>query len=163
MNMTVPTLTRNRTDRRKLDSMIKMIKMTKMITMIRMILLSSLFQLTLVGCGDARDRDSTTVVNRQPAETFVIGVTGMHCDGCAEAITAKVTKIDGVTTCEADWERGTTTVLANPDAIPTIQDSIARMGFTVEDAVVMDPTDGPGSTGESTPKEAEVTDDHSSD
>ena len=157
MNMTVPTLTRDRTDRRTLDSMIRMIRM------IRMILLSSLFQLTLVGCDDARDRDSTAAVNRQPAKTFVIGVTGMHCDSCAEAITAKVAKIDGVTTCDADWERGTTTVLANPDAIPTIQDSIARMGFTVEDAVVMDPTDGPGSTTESTPKEAEATDDRSSD
>ena len=91
--------------------------------------------LGLQGCDDSRERDTTVAVSRVPAETFVIGVTGMHCDGCAEAITAKVAKIDGVAECQANWEEGTTTVLATPDTIPTVQESIARMGFTVDDAV----------------------------
>ncbi len=107
----------------------------------------------LPGCDDSRDTDATVAASRVPAETFVIGVAGMHCDNCAEAITAKVAKIDGVTECQASWEDGTTTVLATPDTIPTIQESIARMGFTVDDAVTRVPADGsaPAETGISDP------------
>ena len=137
-NMNFSTITRLPSDRHPINSLVSSFLMICMICMICFI---CMIQLTLGGCREARDGDASAAAIRLPAQTFVIEVSGMHCGNCAEAITAKVAKIDGVTTCEADWERGTTTVLARPDTIPTIQDSIARMGFTIGPAATVAPTD----------------------
>ncbi|MDA0296232.1 MAG: heavy metal-associated domain-containing protein [Planctomycetota bacterium] len=133
--MTFFTIARPRSDHHTFASLVSIFLM---IVMIAMVFLS---QFTLGGCREARESDASAAANRPPAQTFVIEVSGMHCGSCAEAITAKVAKIDGVTTCEADWQRGTTTVLARPDTIPTIQDSIARMGFTIEQDATLAPTE----------------------
>ena len=143
-NMNFSTITRLASDRHPINSLVSsflMIRLICLISLISLISLICMIQLTLGGCREARDGDASAAAIRLPAQTFVIEVSGMHCGNCAEAITAKVAKIDGVTTCEADWERGTTTVLARPDTIPTIQDSIARMGFTIGPAATVAPTD----------------------
>ena len=136
--MNFSTITRPHSDRHTMNSLVSSFLMIRLICLICLI---CLIQFTLGGCRRPATATRVPRAIRPPAETFVIEVSGMHCDNCAEAITAKVAKIDGVTSCEADWERGTTTVLARPDTIPTIQDSIARMGFTIGPAATVAPTD----------------------
>ena len=43
-----------------------------------------------VGCGEVSDPAGTTPVTASAPETLVLGVQGMHCDGCATAIATKV-------------------------------------------------------------------------
>lgn len=70
-----------------------------------------------------------------PAEsTLELKVGGMHCEPCAVAITAAVTKLDGVHACEVDHVAGRAVVRHDPARVEAaaISAAITRLGYTVE-------------------------------
>jgi copper chaperone CopZ len=69
-----------------------------------------------------------------PAEaTLELQVGGMHCEPCAVAITAAVTKLDGVTACEVDHASGRAVVRHDPAraSAAAISAEITKLGYTV--------------------------------
>ncbi len=69
-----------------------------------------------------------------PAEaTLELQVGGMHCEPCAVAITAAVTKLDGVTACEVDHASGRAVVRHDPARVSAaaISAAITKLGYTV--------------------------------
>ena len=73
----------------------------------------------------------TTPAVARASETIILGVEGMHCDGCVNAVTTKVSKVDGVESCEVSLEDGTATVVADPASFDEVQGAIAKLGYTV--------------------------------
>ncbi len=74
-----------------------------------------------------------------PAEaTLELQVGGMHCEPCAAAITAAVTKLDGVHACEVDHVSGRAVVRHDPAVVgaPAISAAITKLGYTVQPAAV---------------------------
>ena len=97
---------------------------------------------TLPGCDGAGG--DPTAASTATIATFRVGIEGMHCDSCVQAITAKVAKVTGVRTCVVDLEGGSATVDAAPEAMPSVRDAIGRLGFTVREI-------GPAGSAESLP------------
>jgi copper chaperone CopZ len=67
----------------------------------------------------------------------------MHCEPCAVAITAAVTKLDGVTACEVDHVSGRAVVRHDPAraSAAAISAAITKLGYTV--AAVTAPAPNP--------------------
>jgi copper chaperone len=82
----------------------------------------------LPGCGDATAPAPPIV---QASETRVLGVKGMHCDGCVNAVTTKVSKVEGVQSCEVSLEEETATIVADPSAFANAQAAIEKLGYEV--------------------------------
>ena len=82
-------------------------------------------------CTETSEPSATTPTVARPSETIVLGVEGMHCDGCVNAVTTKVSKVDGVESCEVSLEDGTATVVADPASFDEVQGAIAKLGYTV--------------------------------
>jgi copper chaperone len=83
---------------------------------------------SLTGCGDATAPAPPVV---QASETRVLGVKGMHCDGCVNAVTTKVSKVEGVRSCEVSLEEETATIVADPSAFANAQAAIEKLGYEV--------------------------------
>ena len=65
-------------------------------------------------------------------KTVVMKVTGMSCQGCANALKNKVDGVDGVVTCDVSFEKGQASVaLSNPDAEGNVEAAIKKLGYTV--------------------------------
>jgi copper chaperone CopZ len=64
-------------------------------------------------------------------ETMRLSVTGMHCEGCEQAICDKVLKIEGVATCSASHLEESVEVLAPAARRTEIESAIRRLGYTV--------------------------------
>ena len=96
---------------------------------------------SLVGCGKVSEPADATPAVARSAETRTFGVEGMHCDGCANAITTKVSKVDGVQSCEVSLDDATATVAADPAVFDEVQAAIAKLGYDVTPA-------SPASSGE---------------
>ena len=59
-------------------------------------------------------------------------VQGMHCDGCVNAITAKVLKVNGVASCEVSLEEHRATVgLSDPKQSGEVEAAITKLGYTI--------------------------------
>lgn len=72
-----------------------------------------------------------------PAEsTLELQIGGMHCEPCAAAITAAVTKLDGVVAIQVDHVSGRATVRHDPARVDftAISAAISRLGYTVAPA-----------------------------
>ncbi|MBL9119269.1 MAG: heavy-metal-associated domain-containing protein [Phycisphaerae bacterium] len=64
--------------------------------------------------------------------TVELDVQGMHCDGCVQAITDKVLKVKGVTSCSLTLEGHTAVITtSSPDATAEIETAITKLGYTV--------------------------------
>ena len=66
--------------------------------------------------------------------TLELQIGGMHCEPCAEAITAAVSKLGGVSSCQVDHASGRAVVRHDPARVdaPAISAAITRLGYTVE-------------------------------
>ncbi len=91
--------------------------------------LSSAFAVT--GCGDP----PTPMAQAAQTDTVVLGVKGMHCDGCVNAVTTKVSKVEGVQSCEVSLEEETATIVADPAAFADARAAIEKLGYEVVPAV----------------------------
>ena len=85
----------------------------------------------IAGCTETSEPAATAPAVARESETIVLGVEGMHCDGCVNAVTTKVSKVDGVASCEVSLDDGTATVVADPASFEAVQAAIAKLGYTV--------------------------------
>ena len=87
-------------------------------------------------CAPSGDHAGNHAGNHAPpAEaTLELQVGGMHCEPCAVAITAAVTRLDGVHACEVDHVSGRAVVRHDPAVVgaPAISAAITKLGYTVE-------------------------------
>jgi copper chaperone CopZ len=91
--------------------------------------LGALAATLLWGCGDGRPpapAATTTVTYR---------VSGMHCDGCAEAIVAEVSEVKGVQRVECAFATRKAVVTLDGDAArPEVERAITKLGYQVAPA-----------------------------
>jgi copper chaperone CopZ len=81
-------------------------------------------------CGDA-DGDARVTSTAPVALRFQ--VDGMHCDGCVQAITDKVSHVEGVVDCRVSLEnREAVVAVRNPDAGAAAQQAMERLGYKVK-------------------------------
>ena len=74
----------------------------------------------------------TTQASNTVTKTVVMKVTGMSCQGCANALKSKVDSVSGVVSCDVSFEQGSASVaLSNPDAEQSVEDTIKKLGYTV--------------------------------
>ena len=60
-------------------------------------------------------------------------VDGMHCDGCVQAITDKVTHLDGVTACRVSLQdRRADVSVRDRSMAPSVQKAIETLGYKVK-------------------------------
>ncbi len=88
------------------------------------------------GCGEAStspivQASETQASETQASETKVFGVKGMHCDGCVNAVTTKVSRVEGVQSCEVSLEDESATIVADPSAFANAQAAIEKLGYEV--------------------------------
>lgn len=72
--------------------------------------------------------------NTDEAGTKVYNVAGMSCQHCVQAVTAEVTKIDGVADVAVDLEAGTVSVTGRGLADAEVRAAIDEAGYDVVDA-----------------------------
>ncbi len=84
--------------------------------------LTLLLALTLVACGE------TQIV----PIAMKIPVKGMHCEGCVDAITDKVMKIEGVKSCAVSLEKSEADIEAPPTLRPSIEAAIKKLGYKLD-------------------------------
>lgn len=59
-------------------------------------------------------------------------VSGMHCGGCAEAIVAEVSEVEGVRSVRCTYESGSATVeLSDPGARAEAERAITKLGYAI--------------------------------
>ena len=102
--------------------------------------------LLIAGCGECSDctddamdylsADSGTVTTVSLVEPITKSwtVQGMHCGGCANAISSKVAKIPGVQSCEVDFDTSTAVVVADPAKTTEIENTMTTLGYTISPA-----------------------------
>lgn len=62
-------------------------------------------------------------------------VGGMHCNGCSEAISAKVLEIAGVSGASVDHATGKAEFKASSESLdPRIRAAVERLGYTIKPA-----------------------------
>lgn len=99
---------------------------------------TALLALVLFGAGCDQQCEDTTVTAAPSttstianATTYVIGVQGMHCGGCANAIATKAGQVEGVASCDVSFEDGTATVVVAPESIEEVESAITTLGYTI--------------------------------
>lgn len=114
----------------------------------RLITALTVLPLTLLGCTVEPGETTPTATAPAPAatdgqtpdgarKTVVYSVKGMSCQGCANAVTDKVAKIDGVMTCEVSLQEQSARVeLAENCSAEDVETAIRNLGYEVapEDA-----------------------------
>ena len=111
---------------------------------IQLITALTVLPLTLLGCtvepGEnsptaAAPGETTTTDSETPngaRKTVVYSVKGMSCQGCANAVTDKVAKIDGVMTCEVSLQEQRAKVeLAEGCSAEDVETAIRTLGYEV--------------------------------
>jgi len=86
---------------------------------------------SLMLMGTACEPASEPVIQTQ---IYLIGVQGMHCDGCANAIATKASRVEGVASCEVSLDEATATVVAVPASIKEVESAISALGYTITPA-----------------------------
>lgn len=103
----------------------------------------SLTLLVLLGCAaplGCSEECSTTVTavatNKKTAtveKIVVLGVKGMTCSGCVNAIVKKVDEMPGVVSCDVSLDKQRAEIeLSDASAEPQVEDAIRKLGYTVE-------------------------------
>ncbi len=64
--------------------------------------------------------------------SFKLPVKGMHCEGCVDAITDKVMKIEGVKSCAVSLEKSEADIEAAPTLRPSIEAAIKKLGYKLD-------------------------------
>jgi copper chaperone CopZ len=83
-----------------------------------------------VACDDS-GRDARVTSAAPVALRFQ--VDGMHCEGCASAITEKVSRVDGVVDCRVSLEnREASVAVRGAETGPAVQAAIERLGYKVK-------------------------------
>jgi len=86
------------------------------------------FAAALTAC-DKSDRD--TAVAAQTSVT--IPVHGMHCDGCAQSLTAELGRLQGIRSCEVSFERSQALLVIDDQAAEAAARAlIVSRGFSLE-------------------------------
>lgn len=81
----------------------------------------------LVGCGTKAP--SETVV----AATLNYRVSGMHCQGCVDAITEEVKLVPGVVTCRVDLTGSAAHIeVSDPAVEAKVEAAIEKLGYKAE-------------------------------
>ena len=100
----------------------------------------------IAGCGEcgdctddamdylSADSTSTTTVSLVEPVTQSWTVQGMHCGGCANAISSKIAKIDGVESCNVNFDTSTAVVIADPARTMDIENAMTTLGYTISSA-----------------------------
>ena len=79
----------------------------------------------LACCSESRKPESAVALQYQ--------VDGMHCDGCVQAITDKVTHLDGVTACRVSLQDRRADISVRDEATaPSVQKAIETLGYKVK-------------------------------
>ncbi len=102
--------------------------------------------LLIAGCGEcgecsdnpldyiSQDSGNVTTVSLVEPITNSWTVQGMHCGGCANAISSKVSKIAGVESCVVDFDTSTAVVIADPAKTMEIENTMTTLGYTISSA-----------------------------
>ena len=67
-------------------------------------------------------------------QIYLIEVQGMHCEGCANAIATKASRVEGVASCDVSLDDATATVVVAPAAIKEVESAISALGYTIKPA-----------------------------
>jgi len=83
------------------------------------------------GCssGEAGNGPGTAPVSSGSAQEQVFTVRGMHCDGCAGAVTAALEKLPGVESVSVSFEESRAVVVGDPSRV-TVDAVIAAVAKT---------------------------------
>ena len=100
----------------------------------RIELVSALFTvLVLTGCSgsDVQQPAVATAAAKQTTQVAYT-VTGMHCNSCAEAITAEVAAVKGVRSVQCTFESKCAVLeVNNPSAQADAERAITKLGYTI--------------------------------
>ncbi|MDZ4831422.1 MAG: heavy metal-associated domain-containing protein [Phycisphaerae bacterium] len=87
---------------------------------------------TRVDAAGARHQDGTHRATVVANVTLTYDVEGMHCDGCVQAITAKVTKVKGVVSCDVKLDAKTATiVVSDANVQKDVEAAITKLGYKI--------------------------------
>ena len=103
----------------------------------------------LGGCsgGDAQQSAAPAAATKQTTQVAYT-VTGMHCNSCAEAITAEVAAVKGVKSVQCTFESKCAVLeLDNPAAQAEAARAITKLGYTIEPCAVPVANAGQPATG----------------
>jgi copper chaperone CopZ len=92
----------------------------------------------LGGCsgGDQQQSAAPAAAAKQTTQVAYT-VTGMHCNSCAEAITAEVAAVKGVRSVQCTFESKCAVLeLDNPAAQAEAARAITKLGYTIEPCAV---------------------------
>jgi copper chaperone CopZ len=82
-------------------------------------------------CDRAADSEQARITPTVPV-VFQFQVNGMHCQGCADAITDKVKRVDGVADCRVSLEnRQADVTVRNASNGTDVQKAIEKLGYKV--------------------------------
>ncbi len=104
---------------------------------------ASLTLLILLGCtaplGCSQECSSTVAevaTNKKTAvveKIVVLGVKGMSCSGCVNAIVNKVDQLPGVVSCDVSLDDQRAEIqLSDASAEPQVEEAIRKLGYTVD-------------------------------
>jgi copper chaperone CopZ len=94
--------------------------------------------LALSGCSGS-DVQKPAAANAAAKQTTQVAytVTGMHCNSCAEAITAEVAAVKGVRSVQCTFESKCAVLeVNNPAAQADAERAITKLGFTIAPCAV---------------------------
>jgi len=94
--------------------------------------------LALTGCSGS-DVQKPATADAAPKQTTQVAynVTGMHCNSCAEAITAEVAVVKGVRSVQCTFESKCAVLQLNdPTAQAEAERAITKLGFTITPCAV---------------------------
>jgi copper chaperone CopZ len=102
--------------------------------MILRLSISILGTVWLVACSEHPSETDATAVNHQStAMVLKYKVTGMHCDACAQAIQAKLEKMDGVVEVKVSFDSSSAVVKTHDMTVaPLVLAAIENMQFGAE-------------------------------
>ena len=96
----------------------------------RLLPLLPLVTMLCVACGDAANDARTSST---PPVALRFQVDGMHCDGCVNAITDKVKRVDGVVDCRVRLDqREAAVAVRDAQAGAAVQRAIEGLGYKVK-------------------------------
>ncbi len=85
-----------------------------------------------LGACDGKPAAPSTPITLTAPIAMKIPVHGMHCEGCVDAITDKVMKIDGVKTCVVSLEKSEADIEAAPELRVAIETAIKKLGYKLD-------------------------------
>ena len=93
--------------------------------------LSLIATLLAFACDRAGEPEQARITPAAPV-VLRLQVDGMHCQGCVDAITDKVKRVDGVVDCRVSLEeRQASVALREASHGPEVQKAIEKLGYKV--------------------------------